>query len=224
MFLPGIPWARRPVLLPNDNPQSSLYLGFFMRWRYSSSSSVLLLSTAPAKLARNSRGNFLLAACRAVGQLPEMSTTVRSFSRREALVFLAGWSSSIMFAVDGFRGLVRGPTLMISTSGELQRSALPISSSHGSIQAPSYASVSDSVASRVAAALSILALWLLMGNLTACATDFKMSISTSIALRVSPLTGVTPFNAAQRSSEARRRASVSMTSGWARYRCLKNTV
>ena len=31
VFLPGIPWANRPIFLPNENPQSFLYFGRWIR-------------------------------------------------------------------------------------------------------------------------------------------------------------------------------------------------
>ena len=31
VFLPGIPWSNRPISLPNENPQSFLYFGRWIR-------------------------------------------------------------------------------------------------------------------------------------------------------------------------------------------------
>ena len=72
-FLPGIPWANRPISLPKENPQSFLYFGRFIRCLYSSSSPVSSSTTAATKSAKNCRGKDLVAACLAVGQLPDIS-------------------------------------------------------------------------------------------------------------------------------------------------------
>ena len=69
--LPGIPWASRPISLPNEYPQSSLYFGRFIRCLYSSSSPVSASRTEPAKSVRNSSGYCLRDACRLVGALPD---------------------------------------------------------------------------------------------------------------------------------------------------------
>ena len=97
---------------------------------------------------------------------------------------------------------MQSPPWTVSISGEVCRSLLPISSLFGLAHTPLYGAVSASVAVHVAITLSILALLLSTGDLTSCKTDFKISISMSMALRVSPLTGVTLFKAAHRSSRS----------------------
>ena len=92
LFQPGMPCISLPSSLPTEYPQSSLYSGRLVRCLYSSSSTVTPSNTEPAKSVRNSSGYFLLAACRAVGQLPEISTALRSFLFLYALVSL--WYSS----------------------------------------------------------------------------------------------------------------------------------
>ena len=58
---PFIPWARRPMLFPNEIPHASQYFGFFLRCRYLSNFTVSTSITAPAHLHHISNGNFLIA-------------------------------------------------------------------------------------------------------------------------------------------------------------------
>ena len=58
--------ARRRISFPNDLVHTSLYLGCFIRWQYSSRSPVSLSRTAYARSHRNWRGYFIDALCHAV--------------------------------------------------------------------------------------------------------------------------------------------------------------
>ena len=58
--------VRRHISVPNVFVYTSLYLGCFMRWRYSRRLPVSSLRTAYARSHRNWRGYFLDATCRVV--------------------------------------------------------------------------------------------------------------------------------------------------------------
>ncbi len=60
--------VRRRISVPNDLVYTSLYLGCFMRWRYSRRLPVLLMRTAYARSHKNCSGYFLEAACFAVNR------------------------------------------------------------------------------------------------------------------------------------------------------------
>merc|ERR1711966_320875 len=93
---PDMPCASRPTSFPNECPQSSLYFGCLIRWRYSSNSPVSVSSTDPAKSHMKMRGYRRPAACRGLGQLPEISTAASSAARLELLVILKFGVSSSM--------------------------------------------------------------------------------------------------------------------------------
>ena len=57
--LPSIPCANLPILFPNDSPQTCLYFGRLITWRYSIISTFSSSNTAFAYLHRNFRGCFL---------------------------------------------------------------------------------------------------------------------------------------------------------------------
>ena len=88
-----MPWARRPISLPNEKPQSFLYWGRWIRCRYSRSSPVSSSITAPAKSAKNCNGYAHADACLADGQLPAISMAA-SRALVLALVRCDGPSSS----------------------------------------------------------------------------------------------------------------------------------
>ena len=95
--LPGMPWAKGPIFLPNYLPHSSRYHRIMRRWRYSSLSPVSPSYTAPTITHDNFVGNFRDANCLGVVEMSVIymhdSTTycvsVR-LSARPTLVFIAG--------------------------------------------------------------------------------------------------------------------------------------
>ena len=70
LFLPDIPWARRPNSFPIDYCYGSLYFGFLIRCWYLGRLPMFLSSAASAKFVKNSSGHCRPASWRAVTVTP----------------------------------------------------------------------------------------------------------------------------------------------------------
>ena len=158
----------------------------------------------------NCSGKLQHAACCAVMEMPEISMAVSRHWWRDALVLLAGGSSS--WLMMGFPFFVVGLWEGYSTLSRavVLKSSFPSSWAPGGIHWPSNSASASSGATLCDCACFLSTLWASVTVSYFWACFLKISIRWSTAVRDSPILGVM--------------ASDAVPVGCVRYLCLKNIV